>query len=63
MPTTTRTCSRAGRDGSKLMQDYINANQTSFYSMASGQTVPDLSGTMTSADLSNVCHGLQQGGR
>lgn len=42
----------AGSDSYKLMQDYINANQTSFYSMASGQTVPDLSGTMTSADLS-----------
>lgn len=42
----------AGSDSYKLMQDYINANQTSFYSMASGQTVPNLSSTMTSADLS-----------
>ena len=42
----------AGSDSYKLMQDYINANQTYFYSMASGQTVPNLSSTMTSADLS-----------
>lgn len=34
------------------MQAYINANPRSFYSIASDQTVPVLSGTMSSADLS-----------
>ena len=34
------------------MQTYINNRQSSFYSIASGQTVPDLSGTMASAELS-----------
>lgn len=34
------------------MQTYINNRQSSFYSIASGQTVPALSSTMTSADLS-----------
>ena len=42
----------ADNDSYKAMQAYINDHQTSFYSMASDQTVPDLSGTMTSADLS-----------
>ena len=42
----------ADNDNYKAMQAYINDHQTSFYSMASDQTVPDLSGTMTSADLS-----------
>ena len=42
----------ADNDGYKAMQVYINEHQSSFYSMASGQTVPDLSSTMTSADLS-----------
>ena len=36
----------------KAMQKYINEHQSSFYSMASDQTVPDLSSTMTSAELS-----------
>lgn len=39
-------------DSYKAMQDYINANKTSFYSISSGQTVPDLSNTMSSVDLS-----------
>ena len=42
----------ADNDSYKAMQDYINANKTSFYSISSGQTVPDLSSTMSSADLS-----------
>ena len=42
----------ADNDSYKAMQAYINDHQTSFYSMASGQTVPALSGTMTSAALS-----------
>ena len=42
----------ADNDNYKAMQAYINDHQASFYSMASDQTVPDLSGTMTSADLS-----------
>lgn len=36
----------------KAMQTYINDNPISFYSIASGQTVPALSSTMSSADLS-----------
>lgn len=42
----------ADKDSYKVMQDYINANKTSFYSISSGQTVPDLSSTMSSVDLS-----------
>lgn len=42
----------ADNDSYKAMQDYINANKTSFYSIASGQAVPVLSSTMSSADLS-----------
>ena len=42
----------ADKDSYKAMQDYINANKTSFYSISSGQTVPDLSSTMSSVDLS-----------
>lgn len=42
----------ADNDSYKAMQDYINANKTSFYSISSGQTVPDLSSTMSSVDLS-----------
>lgn len=34
------------------MQTYINEHQSFFYSIASGQTIPPLSSTMTSADLS-----------
>ena len=34
------------------MQTYINEHQSSFYSIASGLTIPPLSSTMTSADLS-----------
>ena len=34
------------------MQGYINDHQDSFYSISSGQTIPRLSSTMTSADLS-----------
>ena len=34
------------------MQGYINDHQSSFYSISSGQTIPALSGTMSSADLS-----------
>ena len=34
------------------MQAYINDHQTSFYSISSGQTIPALSSTMSSADLS-----------
>ena len=36
------------------MQNYINNHQSSFYSISSGQTIPALSSTMSSADLS-VC--------
>ncbi len=42
----------ADNDSYKAMRAYINDHQAFFYSMASDQTVPDLSGTMTSADLS-----------
>ena len=42
----------ADNDSYKAMQAYINANKTSFYSIASGQAVPVLSSTMSSADLS-----------
>ena len=42
----------ADNDSYKAMQDYIKANKTSFYSISSGQTVPDLSSTMSSVDLS-----------
>lgn len=42
----------ADNDSYKAMQDYINANKTSFYSISSGQTVPNLSSTMSSVDLS-----------
>lgn len=42
----------ADNDGYKAMQVYINEHQSSFYSMASDQTVPDLSSTMSSAELS-----------
>ena len=42
----------ADNDNYKAMQLYINEHQSSFYSMASSQTVPDLSSTMTSAELS-----------
>ena len=34
------------------MQGYINDHQSSFYSISSGQTIPHLSSTMSSADLS-----------
>ena len=42
----------ADNDSYKAMQVYINEHKSSFYSMTSGQPVPDLSGTMTSVDLS-----------
>ncbi len=42
----------ADNDSCKAMQAYINEHQSSFYSIASNETVPDLSSTMTSADLS-----------
>lgn len=42
----------ADNDGYEAMQVYINEHQSSFYSMASDQTVPDLSSTMSSAELS-----------
>lgn len=42
----------ADNDSYKAMQAYINTNKTSFYSISSGQTVPDLSSTMSSVDLS-----------
>lgn len=42
----------ADNNNYKAMQVYINEHQSSFYSMASSQTVPDLSSTMTSAELS-----------
>lgn len=42
----------ADNDNYEAMQVYINGHQSSFYSVAFGQTVPDLSSTMTSAALS-----------
>ena len=42
----------ADNDSYKAMQAYINDHQASFYSVASNETVPALSGTMASADLS-----------
>lgn len=42
----------ADNDNYEAMQVYINEHQSSFYSVAFGQTVPDLSSTMTSAALS-----------
>lgn len=42
----------ADNDSYKAMQAYINTNKTSFYSISSGQTVPDLSSTMSFVDLS-----------
>ena len=42
----------ADNDSYKAMQAYINTNKTSFYSISSGQTVSDLSSTMSSVDLS-----------
>lgn len=42
----------ADNDSYKAMQTYINDNPISFYSISSGQTVPDLSSTMSSVDLS-----------
>lgn len=44
----------ADNDSYKAMQAYINDHQSSFYPIASGQTIPPLSSTMSSADLS-VC--------
>lgn len=44
----------ADNNSYKAMQAYINGHQSSFYSIASNETVPDLSSTMSSADLS-VC--------
>lgn len=44
----------ADNESYKAMQAYINGHQSSFYSIASNETVPDLSSTMSSADLS-VC--------
>lgn len=41
----------ADNDSYKTMQNYINANPSSFYSISSGQTIPSLSSTMSSADL------------
>lgn len=41
----------ADNDSYKTMQNYINANPSSFYSVTSGQTIPSLSSTMSSADL------------
>lgn len=41
----------ADNDSYKTMQQYINDHQSSFYSITSGSTVPELSGTMSSADL------------
>lgn len=41
----------ADNDSYKTMQNYINANPSSFYSVTSGSTVPALSSTMSSADL------------
>lgn len=42
----------ADNDGYKAMQVYINEHQSSFYSIASNETVPELKSTMASADLS-----------
>ena len=42
----------ADNDSYKAMQTYINDHQSSFYPIASGQTIPILSSTMSSADLS-----------
>lgn len=42
----------ADNDSYRAMQAYINNHQSSFYSISSGQTIPALSSTMTSADLS-----------
>ena len=42
----------ADNDSYKAMQTYINGHQSSFYPIASGQTIPNLSSTMSSADLS-----------
>ena len=42
----------ADNDSYKAMQTYINDHQSSFYPIASGQTIPPLSSTMSSADLS-----------
>lgn len=42
----------ADNDSYKAMQVYINEHQSSFYSIAPDETVPDLSSTMTSAALS-----------
>lgn len=41
----------ADNDSYKAMQAYINEHQSSFYSIASNETVPDLRSTMTSAAL------------
>lgn len=41
----------ADNDSYKTMQNYINTNPSSFYSVTSGSTVPALSSTMSSADL------------
>lgn len=41
----------ADNDSYKAMQAYINEHQSSFYSIASNETVPDLRNTMTSAAL------------
>lgn len=41
----------ADNDSCKTMQNYINANPSSFYSVTSGSTVPALSSAMSSADL------------
>ena len=42
----------ADNDSYKAMQVYINEHRSSFYSIASGQAIPPLSSTMTSAELS-----------
>lgn len=42
----------ADNDSYKAMQTYINDHRSSFYPIASGQTIPPLSSTMSSADLS-----------
>lgn len=41
----------ADNDSYKTMQNYINTNPSSFYSISSSQTIPSLSSTMSSADL------------
>ena len=41
----------ADNDSYIIMQQYINDHQSSFYSVTSGQTIPSLSSTMSSADL------------